>query len=100
MPYDIPFDSPIDRPSPDDGAVFQKDGTYVNYRVVYLQRLANPLLPYDNTPTRPAKYNPYRTIDQMAIDVTAFNGISTDSDLQAGRGAGHALRGPPARHGE
>ena len=56
------------------GRCFQKDGTYVNYRVVYLQRLANPLLPYDNTPTDPG-YNPYRTIDQMAVDVTAFNGI-------------------------
>lgn len=45
--------------------------------VVHLQRLANPLLPHDPTS------NPYRTIDTMPIDLTAFNGIDTTLDPQA-----------------
>ena len=38
------------------------------YRVVHLQRLANPLLPHDPI------LNPYRTVDTMPVDLTTFNG--------------------------
>ena len=48
-------------------------------KIIHLQRLANPLLPYNNTPTDP-NYNPYRTIDTMPIDLTAFNGITPTGD--------------------
>jgi hypothetical protein len=42
--------------------------------VVHLQRLANPLLPFDSVS------NPYRTIDSMPIDLTAFNGVDPSDD--------------------
>ena len=44
------------------------------YRVVHLQRLANPLKGYN------VNENPYRTIDSMAIDLTSFNGVTSDQD--------------------
>ena len=43
--------------------------TYKNVKIIHLQRLANPLLPYD------ADSNPYRTIDSMSVDLTTFNGL-------------------------
>ena len=43
-------------------------GTYLNYKTVLLQRLANPLLKYDSVT------NPYLTVDWMPIDLTVFNG--------------------------
>ena len=44
--------------------------------MLYLQRLANPLLPYNvSVPLTDPEYNPYRTIDMMSIDMTAFNGL-------------------------
>ena len=82
-PYDIPFDSDAKRPAPDDGAILSKDQTVSNFRVVYLQRLANPMAPWHATE------NPYRTIDMMPIDVTAFNGITGDTDPQAAGGQTH-----------
>lgn len=43
-------------------------GTYEHVRTVFLQRLANPLLPYN------AVTNPYRTVDWAPIDLTVFTG--------------------------
>ncbi|MCH2114401.1 MAG: hypothetical protein MK171_05770 [Pirellulales bacterium] len=37
---------------------------------IYLQRLANPLLPFDKDS------NPYLTVDSMGTNVTVFNGLS------------------------
>ncbi|MBT4693257.1 MAG: hypothetical protein HOB73_07935 [Planctomycetaceae bacterium] len=48
------------------------DGTTLDYAVVHLQRLANPLQPHNATT------NPYRTIDSHSINVTAFNGVEND----------------------
>jgi len=61
--------------------------TTSNYRSVHLQRLANPLLAWNppkmrpnglqhpqHDPSRPV--NPYRTVDSMSLDLTAFNGIN------------------------
>ena len=39
-----------------------------NYKTAFLQRLANPLLPWDRNT------NPYITVDWIPIDVTVFNG--------------------------
>ncbi len=41
----------------------------INYRRVYLQRLANPVLPYD------AITNPYRTVDSMPVPLYVFEGV-------------------------
>ena len=85
--YDIPFDNPKRRNN--GGQAFQQNTTVANYRVIYLQRLANPLLPYNPLPGEPGynaslAVNPYRTVNMMAVDVTAFNGISTGTDPQDG----------------
>ncbi len=55
--------------------------TVPNIKVICLQRLANPLLPYDSDA------NPYRTIDIMPVDLTVFNGL----DEHPVRGGDEAL---------
>ena len=73
--YAVPYDQPFDAQRTDGGqGIFIANGTYPKYRVVYLQRLANPLEKYSATD------NPYRTIDMMAIDVTSFNGVCKDEE--------------------
>ncbi|MCE9604733.1 MAG: hypothetical protein K8U03_07495 [Planctomycetia bacterium] len=44
------------------------DQTILNYKTVFLQRLANPLLDWHQYE------NPYLTVDWMPIDLTIFNG--------------------------
>ncbi len=46
----------------------------MNFKTVLLQRLANPLIPYD------PKSNPYLTVDWMPIDLTVFNGQASSSN--------------------
>jgi hypothetical protein len=64
-----------------------RTGTTPNYRTVHLQRLANPLLPWNPTPKlangqpnpdhKPnMPVNPYRTVDTASADLTAFNGAT------------------------
>ena len=72
------IDTPLDvsyNPDPVTGigrdALITK-GTTIDFVVVHLQRLANPLQPYD------ASTNPYRTIDTHSVDVTAFNGVENE----------------------
>lgn len=43
-------------------------GTIENYRTAYLQRLADPTLPFDSVS------NPYRTVDWIQLDLTVFSG--------------------------
>jgi hypothetical protein len=43
-------------------------GTTLDYKTAFLQRLANPLQPYD------PMFNPYVTVDWIPIDLTVFNG--------------------------
>ncbi|MBP86559.1 MAG: hypothetical protein CMJ64_07580 [Planctomycetaceae bacterium] len=74
-PHDRPFDLDPARsidvaPGTPEVQTLQNDGTYVNFRDVHLQRLANPLLPHNATT------NPYLTIDVSSIDLTVFHGIS------------------------
>ena len=73
---DVPFDVGRDDLGDDigDKNALMKDGTIDNYRVVHLQRLANPLQPYD------LETNPYRTIDSAFINLTVFNGITSSDD--------------------
>jgi hypothetical protein len=61
---------PIDKLSnPDWNTALRFDGTTPRFRFVYLRRLANPLLPYNQDT------NPYRVVDKAQIDLTAFNGL-------------------------
>ena len=43
-------------------------GTTINYKTLFLQRLANPSMPYDPI------INPYLTVDWMPVDLTVYNG--------------------------
>ena len=70
-PEDFTYDTPVDElANRDHYENFLKDrsGTQPGYRVVHLQRLANPLRRWD------AQSNPYRTVDSAAIDLFVFNG--------------------------
>ncbi len=71
--YTQPYDKPLDVGKPLETEI-ATSGRHDEVKVVHLQRLANPLLPYDATA------NPYLTIDSMPVDLTTFNGISPDTD--------------------
>ena len=74
-----PLDTPLDasyNPDPVTGVgrdALMTQGTTIDFAVVHLQRLANPLQPYHGT------NNPYRTIDTHSVDVTAFNGVENEN---------------------
>ena len=69
----VTFDRPIDRVPIMDADwpshPLNHRGLISGYRVVYLQRLANPLADYDPLT------NPYRIVDSSAIDLFVFNGL-------------------------
>lgn len=50
-------------------------GTTENYCTAFLQRLADPTLPFD------AISNPYRTMDWIAIDLTVFSGEEPEDEF-------------------
>jgi hypothetical protein len=70
---DVPFDSdPLYEPPLADPGMTRDTHVWNNYRTVFLQRLANPLLPFHET------LNPYLTVDWSPIDLTVFNGEDRD----------------------
>ena len=82
---DIAYDKPFDI-APE----LMRTGTTPNYRTTHLQRLANPQLPWNPLPGqykdvagtdlyRPSlPVNPYRTIDSSTVNLTAYNGTSSE----------------------
>ncbi|XZE55454.1 hypothetical protein SH139x_001465 [Planctomycetaceae bacterium SH139] len=60
-------------------------GIVDEYRTAFLQRLANPLLPFQDNPTLP-NFNPYRTVDWITMDLNVFSGDESESTV-IGRGA-------------
>ena len=78
--YPKPYDRPRDaKKQPERWEKYLKHTkTHDNFCVVHLQRLANPLLPYDEVT------NPYRTIDSMPVDLTTFNGVDTSGHDEPG----------------
>ncbi len=58
-------------------AGIRDDGLCRNHSVVLLQRLANPLLPFD------AQANPYITVDAEGLDVNIQNGFSNLNEPDA-----------------
>jgi hypothetical protein len=95
--------------------------TTPNYRSVHLERLANPLLPWNPPPVRPdgqvvdqhqpnLPVNPYLPVDARSLDLTAFNSFTdAEKDLAGARGAAPTAsefvngataypRGPEERH--
>ncbi|MCY2973411.1 MAG: hypothetical protein NTW52_01960 [Planctomycetota bacterium] len=76
---DVPFDQDMTS-NPylaNPGTNRHRPGTYLNERVAYLQRVADPELPYHPI------YNPYITIDWMPIDLTVFNGETSATNITA-----------------
>lgn len=76
VPTDFAFDEPVDRMIDQDHYrdFLQNDGLQPAYRTLHLQRLANPMLPFD------PDTNPYRTIDSSSLDLFVFNGAETIED--------------------
>ncbi len=76
--YAPPLDIPLDTKNPYLGGATAPnqppDGTRPNFRMIHLQRLANPLKPWNQNT------NPYLTIDSMSIDCTVFNGVVSTQD--------------------
>jgi hypothetical protein len=91
------YDKPFDR-----AAELVRTGTTANYRTIHLQRLANPLLPWNPPPNqykdstgkdmhRPnLPINPYRTVDSSTVNLTVFNGPSEEE---------HRIK-PPGRYAD
>lgn len=79
--YNPPIDVPLDydlsvQTDPTLLSVLQQNRYLKDFRRVHLQRLANPLLPWN------AKTNPYRTIDSMSVPLTVFNGVEDFGNAQ------------------
>jgi hypothetical protein len=72
---DVPLDDDNDGAAPVSPSNRNKslppdivDQTVLNFKTVFLQRLANPLMPWN------LYENPYLTVDWMPLDLTIFNG--------------------------
>ena len=87
--YNDTLDIPVDQqrelqPSGDEGPIkiwtnyLSHNSTFPAYRIIYLQRLADPTRPWFPAPTgtSPQQWNPYRTVDAMTVDLTTFNGLT------------------------
>ncbi len=86
LPRDQPEDMRVDGPIKQLTQAFATDpatvadpmiGSVPNYRTAFLQRLADPTRGFHPT------LNPYRTIDQIAIDLTIFSGEDTPAHVMA-----------------
>ena len=77
--YTTPRDTPLDT-----AAALQINDTTYDYCRIHLQRLANPMLPWNPPPgtlgySAALEVNPYMTIDTSSVDMTAFNGVVNDA---------------------
>lgn len=75
--FNPPLDTPLDESrtySGNDRHAISVTGTTAPFRMIHLQRLANPLIPYN------AQTNPYRTIDSLPVDLTSFTGWSQNQN--------------------
>ena len=87
--YDYVIDKPLDAEINPElwNQVLGKNITVTRFRMVHLQRLADPTRPYH------PQLNPYLTIDSLPVDLTSFNGLSTENDFGVDDRAGEPL--PP-----
>lgn len=85
-PRDKPYDADSDRWTSLEGCNnhgLGEDFEQAGYRIVYLQRLANPYKAYDATS------NPYITFDQMPVDLFSYSGRQNKfADYKGGLGKG------------
>ncbi|MCA9174741.1 MAG: hypothetical protein KDB14_09685 [Planctomycetales bacterium] len=107
---DAPFRSAAARASVDLLREYNMEnlGTYENVRTAHLQRLADPLLPWNPLPPSSnfdpnLPVNPYVTVDWISVDCTVFNGEKSVSSSvnysfetgQKGVSAGHPVMTSP-----
>lgn len=71
---DVPIDYEL-RQSDVEFNSLKDNHTEPSFRVIYLQRLANPLAQWDPV------LNPYLTVDGATFNVTAYNGVTSDVDM-------------------
>ncbi|MFO0924793.1 MAG: hypothetical protein U0905_20185, partial [Pirellulales bacterium] len=72
-PFDHPTASPVNEELNNAARPCYELGTYPNFKTAYLQRLADPELPYN------AVTNPYITIDWISMDLTVYTGEDTNT---------------------
>jgi hypothetical protein len=90
---DVPLETnsdPANRGRPIADQQMTATGTYLDCSAVWLQRLADPTLPYNPPPPDPnfnpmLPVNPYLTVDWMTVDVTVFSG-EEDTSRQTNMG--------------
>ena len=89
--FDVPLDATTDvnRDDADLQYLWLNGETGESFRVIKLQRLANPSLPFD------AELNPYITIDRTDMDLTGFNGAIRGRSGSAPDLVGLMLNGNP-----
>ncbi len=87
-PHDRPLDATLRGRQNSDLEAIWTNGHTDNYRVLHLQRLANPLLPWD------ANLNPYISIDCSPMDLVAYNGVQNDTNNDNQNGMGQIDPGP------
>ena len=68
-------------------------GTTINYKTLYLQRIANPLMPYNPVT------NPYLTVDWLPVDLTVYNGDDSHQWTPANMTKVTWMNTPPATGG-
>ncbi|MEX2118549.1 MAG: hypothetical protein WD847_02990 [Pirellulales bacterium] len=99
--YTPTLDEPLDNTLNLELIGLPETGTALNYKTVFLQRLADPTRPFD------VVNNPYLTVDWMPIDLTVFNGeeaaaypdpslIPPDADIRFGTRQRGSPRDPAA----
>ncbi|MGI9458613.1 MAG: hypothetical protein ACR2NF_01320 [Pirellulales bacterium] len=81
LPTDSPFDYLASSPLADVES--RKQGTHFNESTVFVERLADPTRPYEPD-AESTDWNPYIVVDFMPIDLTVFNGESSDPDPNVG----------------
>jgi hypothetical protein len=80
-PYDLDQSVSHQQNDPKVGEIVMHNTTTYSYRVLFLQRLADPTRPWNPPPgdlsgayNRKFPVNPYLTIDALPVDLNSFNG--------------------------
>ncbi|MDO4628600.1 MAG: hypothetical protein Q4C70_05410 [Planctomycetia bacterium] len=74
MQLDKPLDRPLDYQRSEWNSLFRMNKKHEKYRIIHLQRLANPNRGHD------ANTNPYVTVDSMVVDLTVYNARTSLND--------------------
>ncbi|MBX3432769.1 MAG: hypothetical protein KF847_05580 [Pirellulales bacterium] len=107
-----PIDTPLDDPTMryDGETRLATRGLITNYQWIYLQRLANPLLPWNPAPgtvfnaagvdqyRNDMVVNPYLTIDDNSANLFVFNGVKNQNSNDTGAGEQFNPTFQPPKH--